>query len=143
MAKTIYGPGVIVTSKWLNGARQIHFDGQDLDWHYDPINAKDIQRGGEDGLDEVYVTLNTDQTYITRPITGNKSFLGLASFGDAAFSYPGNAPKSFSTNAKFDVGGVGASYGVKFANLQDEDIITKKILREQVENFPIIDEGFF
>ena len=73
--KTTFGPGVIVTSKWLNGAKKLHFDGLDQDWHYDPINRSDIQRGGEDGLDNVYVTMTTDQEYrATGGITGRKKF---------------------------------------------------------------------
>ena len=143
MAKTIFGPGVVVTSKWLNGAREIHFDGQDLDWHFSPINVKDIQRGGPDGLDSVYVTLDTDQTYLSRPVLGNKSFMGLIAFGDERFSYPENAPKGWSTNAKFSIGGSDQAFGVRFSNLDPEDLITKKVLVDQIDNFPIIDEGFF
>lgn len=143
MAKTIFGPGVVVTSKWLNGAREIHFDGQDLDWHYKPINAKDLQRGGRDGVDEIYVTLDTDQTYLTKPALGNKSFMGLVAYGDSAFSYPENAPKSWSTNAKFVIGGADQAFGVKLSNLDSEDLITKKVLVDQIDNFPIIDEGLF
>jgi len=75
--KTTFGPGVVVTSKFLNGAQQIYFDGADLDWHYAPINLNDIQRGGVAGIDNAYVTLDTDQVLGNTPIIGRKSFLGL------------------------------------------------------------------
>ena len=88
MAKTTFGPGVIVTSKFLNGAQNIYFDGQNLDWHYPPINSGDIQRGGTTGIDNVYVTVSTEQTFSGVPITGNKSFMGRVAFGDAVSSSP-------------------------------------------------------
>ena len=141
--KTTFGPGVIVTSKWLNGAREIYFDGQDADWHYPPINLGDIQRGGSEGLDGIYVTTNTDQTFGVTPITGRKSFMGLVAFGDSTNSNPDNAPKSWLTLAKFNQGGVEQNFTLKFSNLQEEDIITKGILDQQILNFPIIDEGAF
>ena len=141
--KTTFGPGVIVTSKWLNGAREIYFDGQDADWHYPPINLGDIQRGGSEGLDGIYVTTNTDQTFGVTPITGRKSFMGLVAFGDSTNSNPDNAPKSWLTLAKFNQGGTEQNFTLKFSNLQDEDIITKGILDQQIQNFPIIDEGAF
>ena len=134
---------MIVTSKWLNGAREIYFDGQDADWHYPPINLGDIQRGGSEGLDGIYVTTNTDQTFGGTPITGRKSFMGLVAFGDSTNSNPDNAPKSWLTLAKFNQGGVEQNFTLKFSNLQEEDIITKGILDQQIQNFPIIDEGAF
>lgn len=143
MAKTTFGPGVVVTSKFLNGAREIHFDGADLDWHYAPLNRRDIQRGGEDGLDGVYVTLATEQTVGTYPITGNKSFMGLVEFGSSAGSNGVFAPKSWATNVKFNAGGIGQNFTLKYANLENEDIVTKQVLQERVDNFPSIDEGRF
>ena len=74
--KTNFGPGVIVTSKWLNGARELHFDGKDLDWHYAPINRRDIQRGGPDGIDNVYVTTNTRSGVWKRSHHRNEKFYG-------------------------------------------------------------------
>ena len=141
--KTTFGPGVIVTSKWLNGAREIYFDGQDADWHFPPINLGDIQRGGSEGLDGIYVTTATDQTFGGTLITGRKSFMGLVAFGDSTNSNPDNAPKSWLTLAKFNQGGVEQNFTIKFSNLRDEDIITKGILDQQIQNFPIIDEGAF
>lgn len=141
--KTTFGPGVIVTSKWLNGAREIYFDGQDLDWHFPPINLGDVQRGGTEGLDGAYVTTSTDQTFGGTPITGRKSFMGFVAFGDQVNSNPDNAPVSWTTLAKFNQGGANQNFTAKFANLKPEDIITKDILDEQVQNFPIIDEGAF
>ncbi len=143
MAKTTFGPGVIVTSKWLNGAQNIYFDGQNLDWHYPPINSGDIQRGGRTGIDNVYVTIATEQTFSGVPITGNKSFMGYVAFGDSTSSSPLAAPASFSTNAKFNIGGPTQTFSVKYANLQDADILTKEVLTQQIANFPIIDQGTF
>jgi len=141
--KTNFGPGVIVTSKWLNGAREIYFDGQDLDWHYPPISQGDIQRGGTNGLDDVYVTLDTNQTYVGTPITGEKSFMGHVEFGNEQNANPFNAPTSWTTLAKFNQGGVDQTFSAKFANLNEEDILTKEVLDQQIINFPIIDEGAF
>ena len=141
--KTTFGPGVIVTSKWLNGAKKIYFDGLDQDWHYDPINRGDIQRGGADGLDNVYVTLATDQEYrATGGVTGRKSLMSLVQFGDVLSSTGENAPLSWNTNAKFALGG-SSLFSEKYANLTPEDLITKEVLNEYNANFPAIDEGFF
>jgi hypothetical protein len=141
--KTNFGPGVIVTSKWLNGARELHFDGKDLDWHYAPINRRDIQRGGSDGIDNVYVTVSTDQVFGGVPVTGTKSFMGLVAFGDKSASNGLAAPKSWATNAKFNAGGSQQNFTIRYAQLKDEDIITKQVLSQTVENFPAVDEGFF
>ncbi len=143
MAKTTFGPGVSVTSKFLNGLQQIHFDGLNEDFHYPPINLSDIQRGGDSGVDSVYVTLETDQTYAGTPVTGNKSFMGLVAFGDETSTIPSNAPKSWTSNAKFNQGGSTQTFDVKYANLADEDIVTKEILQERITSFPVIDEGSF
>ena len=143
MAKTTFGPGVIVTSKFLNGLQQLHFDGLDEDFHYPQINLSNIQRGGDTGLDSIYVTIGTDQTSASTPITGNKTFQGLVAFGDENESIPAYAPKSWVTNAKFDTGGAAQAFSVKYANLSDEDILTKGVLDQRVDNFPNIDEGSF
>jgi hypothetical protein len=143
MAKTTFGPGVIVTSKFLNGAQNIYFDGQQLDWHYPPINSGDLQRGGIQGIDNVYVTVATEQTFAGVPITGNKSFMGRVNFGDSVSSSPLAAPASYSTNAKFNQGGSTQTFTVKYANLTNADLLTKEVLTQQVANFPIIDQGTF
>lgn len=143
MAKTLFGPGVIVTSQWLNGAREIKFDGADQDWHFAPLNANDIQRGGESGLDGVYVTLETDQSYGARPVTGSKSFMGPVQFGDQTNTNPFNAPLSWNTNAKYNQGGSSQNFLVKYAQLDDADVVTKQVLTERISNFPVIDEGSF
>jgi hypothetical protein len=143
MSKTLFGPGVIVTSQWLNGARDLKFDGADLDWHYPPLNASDIQRGGEGGLDNVYVTLGTDQTYGSTPIVGPKSFMGSVSFGDQANTNPNYAPLSWNTNAKFNRGGMEQNFLTKYAQLTEADVVTKTVLTERIANFPIVDEGSF
>jgi hypothetical protein len=142
--KTTFGPGVIVTSKWLNGAKEIFFDGLDADWHYQPINGKDIQRGGSDGLDGVYVTVTTDQEFGSNPgITGRKSFMSRVQFGDKTNSSGFVSPLSWNTNARFNTGGDDQSFSLKFANLEDADLVTKQVLSEQISSFPVIDEGFF
>jgi len=143
MAKTTFGPGVIVTSKFLNGAQKIYFDGLDQDWHYDPISISDIQLGGADGLDSRYVTIATDQVYGGTPITGNKSFIGPVAFGAQTLTTNYEAPKSWSTLAKFNQGGSSQPVSTKLAYLAPEDIITKEVLTEQINEFPVIDEGFF
>ena len=143
MAKTNFGPGVIVTSQYLNGAREIFFDGADLDWHYAPINRLDIQRGGQDGLDNTYVTLTTEQTSETYPISGNKSFLGTVEFGAPVNTTASAAPKSWATNTKFNGGGAAQNFVLKYANLKDEDLVTKYVLQNRIDNFPAIDEGRF
>ena len=143
MAKTTFGPGVIVTSKFLNGLQQLHFDGLDEDFHYPPINLSDVQRGGDSGLDSIYVTIGTDQTYAGTPVTGNKSFMGLAAFGDETSAIPANAPKSWATNDKFNQGGTSQTFSIKYSNLSDEDMLTKAVLEQRVDNFPNIDEGSF
>ena len=143
MSKTTFGPGVIVTSKFLNGAQNIYFDGQQLDWHYPPINSGDIQRGGSAGVDNVYVTVSTDQTFGGVPITGNKTFMSRVTFGDSLSASALAAPASFSTNAKFNVGGATQTFSAKYANLSVADVLTKEILTQQIANFPIIDQGTF
>lgn len=143
MAKTLFGPGVVVTSQWLNGARELKFDGADTDWHFAPINRNDIQRGGVDGLDRVYVTLDTDQSYGVAPITGRKSFMGEVQFGDQANSNPNYAPLFWSTNAKYNQGGTNQNFLLKYSQLDDADVVTKQVLSERISNFPAVDEGFF
>ena len=144
MSKTTFGPGVLVTSKWLNGPQKLYFDGADLDWHYAPINANDIQRGSVAGIDNVYVTLDTNQVYGNTPIVGRKSFLGLVDFGgEYSIADPTAAPKSFSTLKKFNIGGESQSFTLRFANLQAEDLITKDVLSAQISESYAIDEGTF
>jgi len=143
MSKTVFGPGVIVTSQWLNGARELKFDGAEEDWHFNPINRDDIQRGGVGGLDRVYTTLDTDQSYGVAPITGRKSFMSLVQFGDRTNANPTAAPLSWNTNAKYNQGGEGQSFLLKYSQLQPADVITKQVLTERISNFPAVDEGFF
>ncbi len=144
MSKTSFGPGVIVTSKFLNGAQKIYFDGADLDWHYSPINANDIQRGSVAGIDNVYVTLDTNQVYGASPVVGRKSFMSLVDFGgEYSIADPTAAPKSFATRKKFNIGGESQSFTLRFANLDDEDLITKEVLSSQISESYAIDEGTF
>lgn len=139
MTKTLYGPGVIVTSQWLNGAQRIHFDGIDEDWHFDPIDRNDILRVGEDGLDAVYITLETYQK-----IPGNKTFTGDVRFGDVNLTNPDFAPKSYNTNALFNRGGVQQSTRNRYDNLENYHLITKEILDKYNRDiFPVIDGGTY
>jgi hypothetical protein len=155
MAKTTFSSGVTVTSAWLNGAKQIYFDGQDLDWHYDPLGLSSLVTGGPNGLDTRYITLGTNQPNIQSgllingtPISGNKVVTGSWNFGydqtGANAVNPdnvaANAPKSFTTNTKYSAGG--STVASKFAALSDEDIVTKLVVSEQFDAFEI-DNGYY
>lgn len=149
MAKTTFSSGVIVTSQWLNGAQQIYFDGQDLDWHYPPLGLSSLVRSGPNGLDSAYVTLDTEQPQLDNagllisgaPIFGGKVVTGLWNFGydPLVVGNPANtianSPKSFTTNDKFDdANGIVAPNALqKFAALDDPDLVTKKVLQEWVD----------
>jgi hypothetical protein len=148
MAKTTFSSGVIVTSSWLNGAQQIYFDGQSLDWHYAPLGLNSLVRTGPNGLDSAYVTLTTDQPDVTSaglyisgaPISGSKVITGVWNFGYDPLQVGNpvnirqNAPKSYTTNDKY-----GFANGVptpstpqKLAALDDPDLITKLVLVDQI-----------
>jgi len=150
MAKTTFSSGVIVTSQWLNGAQQIYFDGQDLDWHYPPLGLNSLVRTGPNGLDSAYVTLGTNQPELDNagllisgaPISGGKVVSGLWNFGyDPLVSgnppnIIANAPKSYTTNDKFNnANGVPIpTPAQKFAALVDADLITKEVLEVWVQS---------
>jgi hypothetical protein len=158
MAKTIFSSGSIVTSEWLNGARNLVFDGQNLDWHYDPLGLSSLQVSGPNGLDSRYITLYTNQPSLSstgalvtgRAISGDKVVTGQWNFGynpqvnpdeDQNFN---QAPKSYLTNLKYeDANGIATpSYPQKLAALEDPDILTKLVFRECLENFTL-DDGFY
>jgi hypothetical protein len=92
MAKTRFGPGVIVTSEWLNGSQQLYFDGQvDLDWHYNPLTVLDVQRTNPSrtGFNDQYVTTQTAQTNAGgQAIVGEKEFRSHVSFGVDQTTFP-------------------------------------------------------
>ena len=160
--KTTFSSGVIVTSKWLNGAKDIVFDGQDLDWHYDPLGLNSLVTSGPNGLDSRYITLGTDQPTVSQtgelitgvPISGNKVSVGKWWFGYPSVpdensnvnpvNIPENAPKSYTTNYKYNLAGgtVNPSVTQKFDILDDADLLTKKILSDQLDNFSV-DNGEF
>jgi hypothetical protein len=156
MAKTLFSSGVIVTSAWLNGARNIVFDGQDIDWHYNPLGLESLVTKGPSGLDSRYITLDTEQPVLSttgiflsgQPVSGNKVVTGAWKFGfDPNVNVtqpqnPANAPLSFLTNLKYDdANGINpATIAEKFAALLDADIITKKILVDQLDSF-VADNG--
>ena len=147
--KTTFSSGVIVTSAWLNGAQQIYFDGQDLDWHYAPLGLNSLVRTGPNGLDSAYVTLTSDQPELDSngllisgaPISGSKVITGLWNFGYDPFvvgnpqNVRANAPKSFTTNDKYDYAGGLPTPTVpqKFAALDAADIVTKEVVEQWVE----------
>lgn len=148
MSKTTFSSGVIVTSQWLNGAQQIYFDGQDLDWHYPPLGLNSLVRSGPNGLDSAYVTLDTNQPeldstgeYISGfPVSGDKVVAGAWNFGyDTVGSNPpnilANSPKSYTTNNKYEnaAGIPTPTIPQKFAALTNPDLITKLILSEQLD----------
>ena len=149
MAKTTFSSGVIVTSAWLNGAQQIYFDGQDLDWHYAPLGLNSLVRTGPDGLDSAYVTLTTNQPELTStglftsgaPISGDKVITGLWNFGYDPLvvgnpaNIRANAPKSFTTNDKYNYAGGFPSPTIpqKFNALDNADLVTKQVLQQWVD----------
>jgi len=146
--KTTFSSGVIVTSSWLNGAQQIYFDGQEIDWHYAPLGLNSLVRTGPNGLDAAYVTLGTDQPELDTngklvsgaPISGDKVVYGLWNFGydplqvDNPVNIRENAPKSYTTNDKYNYAGGAPTPAVpiKFASLDNADLITKEILEQWV-----------
>jgi hypothetical protein len=148
--KTTFSSGVIVTSSWLNGAQQIYFDGQDLDWHYAPLGLNSLVRTGPNGLDSAYVTIDTNQPNLDSaglyqsgsPISGDKVITGMWNFGydPLVVGNPGNvianAPRSYTTNGKYEnAGGIPApTVTQKFAALDLADLITKEVLQEWVED---------
>jgi hypothetical protein len=161
MAKTTFSSGVIVTSQFLNGAQQIYFDGQDLDWHYPPLGLSSLVLSGPDGLDNRYVTLGTSQPEVSGgvyqsglPISGSKVVTGPWSYGydpiplGNPVNVIANAPKSFTTNDKYDnANGINPStVPQRWAALDPEDLITKKAVGEWIEyNFDEleIDNGVY
>lgn len=156
MAKTLFSSGVIVTSNWLNGARNIVFDGQDLDWHYNPLGLESLVTKGPSGLDSRYITLSTEQPVLStsgifltgQPISGDKVVSGSWNFGfdsDVNPTVPQNfqkAPLSFLTNLKYgDANGINpSSIPQRYEALRDSDIVTKLILTEQLDAL-VVDNG--
>ena len=148
--KTTFSSGVIVTSAWLNGAQNIYFDGQNLDWHYPALGLSSLVTTGTDGLDGRYITLGTDQPNITalglyiggQPITGTKVVAGVWNFGyDPSIAgnptnVAANAPRSYTTNSKYVAGGV--TPVTRLAAMNNADLVTKEILVDQIND---IQEG--
>jgi hypothetical protein len=148
MAKTTFSSGVIVTSQWLNGAQQIYFDGQDLDWHYAPLGLNSLVRTGPNGLDSAYVTLDTNQPetsatglYVSGAgISGSKVVEGIWNFGydPLVVGNPTNtvqnAPRSYTTNDKYSYAGgiVTPTVPQKFNYLNSADLVTKEVLETWV-----------
>jgi hypothetical protein len=148
MSKTTFSSGVIVTSQFLNGFQQIYFDGQNLDHHYPPLGLNSLVRTGPNGLDSAYVTLTTDQPELNStgslisgaPISGGKVVTGLWNFGydplvvGNPVNIRGNAPKSYTTNDKYNYAGGAPTPTVsqKFNALDNADIVTKEVLKQWV-----------
>ena len=149
MAKTTFSSGVIVTSQWLNGAQQIFFDGQDLDWHYSPLGLSSLVRTGPNGLDSAYVTLDSNQPEVDvnglllsgAPISGNKVVTGMWNFGYDPLQVGNpvnvreNAPRSYTTNDKYNFAGGAATPTVpqKFNVLDNADLVTKEVMETWVD----------
>lgn len=146
--KTTFSSGVIVTSQWLNGAQQIYFDGQDLDWHYPPLGLNSFVRSGPNGLDAAYVSLTEDQPILSStglyingsPISGTKVVTGMWNFGydPLVVGNPANirshAPKSYTTNDKYNYANniPSPTPAQKFNALESADIVTKEVLENWV-----------
>jgi hypothetical protein len=158
MAKTTFAHNVVVTPEFLNGFKEIKFDGQDLDHHYEPLGLSSLEVGGPDGLDSRYVTSGTSQPSLSSggalvagtPIYGSKTVTGVWNFGYDS-GVPGNppnnlanSPKSFVTNDKYlNANGTNSpTIAQKYAALGLSDFITKLILQEQIENLEI-DNGYY
>lgn len=160
--KTTFSSGVIVTSQWLNGAQNIYFDGQDLDWHYPPLGLDSLVQTGPNGLDGAYITLATDQPSLNSsgvylsglPISGSKVVTGLWNFGydQTVTGNPvnviANAPLSYTTNSKYEYanGIPSPTSAQKLSALANADIITKEILVDQLTellNTLTIDNGVY
>lgn len=164
--KTTFSSGVIVTSAFLNGAQQIYFDGADVDWHYNPLGLNSFITTGANGLDTRYITLGTDQPYLSSglyvsggSISGGKVVTGQWNFGydTTIVGNPDNglgvnAPKSYTTNTKYSYANNVAPAPAtpttpqKYAALADEDLVTKLVVTEQIEyllNVLTIDNGFY
>lgn len=158
--KTTFSSGVVVTSEWLNGAKRIFFDGQDLDWHYNPLGLESLALRGPNGLDSRYVTLGTEQpslsstgVYISgSPVSGDKVVTGKWLFGYDPNVNPtidqdlSNAPLSYLTNLKYEYanGIVSPSISQKFGALVNSDLITKQILSEQISGISLnVDNGTY
>lgn len=161
MAKTKFSSGVIVTSAWLNGSQDIVFDGQDLDWHYNPLGLDSLVTKGPNGLDSRYITLGTEQPslsttgiYLTgQPISGDKVVTGGWNFGFDPDNNPSiiqnfyKAPKSYLTNLKYDnANGIPLpSQAQKLAALAESDLVTKKILTDVAFSTTVlvVDDGTY
>ena len=147
--KTTFSSGVIVTSAWLNGSQQLFFDGQNLDWHYAPLGLNSLVQTGPNGLDSAYLTLVTNQPELSgagalisgSSVTGSKVISGLWNFGYDPLvvgnppNIVANAPKSYTTNDKYNNAGgiVSPTVAQKYAALDDPDIVTKLILSERLD----------
>lgn len=156
MAKTTFSSGVIVTSEFLNGFKELYFDGQDLDHHYNPLGLESLILKGPNGLDSRYVTLNTNQPNLSNtgvfitgfPVSGDKVVTGMWTFGFDPDQNPtvdqlsSNAPRSYLTNEKYYYanGIYPSSIQQKFGCLDDADLITKKIVLDQFDAL-VVDNG--
>ena len=113
------------------------------------MGLNSLVRTGPNGLDAAYVTLTTDQPELDAngllisgaPISGSKVITGVWNFGYDPLQVGNpanireNAPKSFTTNDKYDyANGVPTpTVPQKFAALDSADLITKEVLTQWVE----------
>ena len=122
MARTVFGPGVRITSKWLNGSQSISFDGADEDWHYPPLTNDAVQLSGDGGFDKVFVTLETTQL-----VTGPKTW-------SADNLFTGALESSGQTTAWLST----ASDKETYLSNNEDGVVTNKVLQDY---FSTVDGG--
>jgi len=67
MPKTVFSPGVVVSSTWLNGSQNIQFDGlTEEDWHYPKLTI--------DSLNLEFISGSFVNTTTLQEISGEKIF---------------------------------------------------------------------
>lgn len=139
--KTRFGPGVIVTSEWLNGSQELYFDGQtDLDWHFNPLTVLDIQRTNPSrtGFNDTYVTTQTAQTAAGgQAILGEKEFQSYVSFGVDNLS-SANATYTVSPKAKYTSSDAYITQLLADAE-RDYIVVNYGLLRRELDSLNIFD----
>ena len=66
MPKTTFAPGTIVSTRWLNGAQNIQFNGLNEDWSYPKLTPKSLNL---EAIGTEFLRLSGDQI-----IEGEKTF---------------------------------------------------------------------
>lgn len=76
--RTIYSPGTLVTTKWLNGSQNISFNGADEDWSYPKLTPRSLNLPA---MGTEFLRLSSDQG-----IDGLKTFAVLPQSDQSAVS---------------------------------------------------------